>query len=66
MINIYQASKYVASINKIDKTADTYKAHESAPWLLLKGDGRFRGFASLAEAKDEALKVFAGCKFKRT
>jgi hypothetical protein len=66
MINIYQAGKYVATINKIDKAADTYKAHESAPWLLLKSDGKCRGFASLAEAKDEALKVFAGCKFKRT
>jgi len=66
MIHIYQASKYVASINKIDKSADTYKANESAPWLLLKGDGKVRGFSSLAEAKDEALKVFAGCKFKRT
>ncbi len=66
MIHVYQAGNYVASINKIDKAADTYKAHASAPWLLLKADGKTRGFASLAEAKDEALKVFAGCKFKRT
>ena len=66
MLHIYQAGKYVATINKIDKSADTYKAYASTPWLLLKADGKVRGFASLAEAKDEALKVFAGCKFKRT
>lgn len=65
MLNVYINGKtYVGSINKQDKASDAYQAQ--LPWLLLLADGRVRRFPSMAEAKDEALKRWAPCRFSRT
>ena len=68
MLHIYLGPRatgaYVASINKQHPAADSYQPQ--LPWLLLLADGRVRRFPSFADAKDEALKRWAPCAFKRT
>ena len=63
MLHIHTAGAYVATINKQAAAADTYRA--SLPWLLLLVDGRVRSFPSMADAKDEARKLWAPCTFHR-
>lgn len=64
MLNVYTPGKaYVGSINKQHAAADTYQA--SLPWLLLLTNGHVRRFPSMAEAKDEALKLWPACRFSR-
>lgn len=53
----------VATINRQHPAADTYRAAE--PWLLLHATGRVDRFASLAEARAEALKSWPGVSFRR-
>ena len=54
----------VATITKQHPAADTYQSQ--LPWLLLLNDGRVRRFPALADAKDEAQKRWAPCRFSRT
>lgn len=54
----------VATIAKQNSAADTYQPQ--LPWLLLLNDGRVRRFPTLTEAKDEAQKRWAPCRFTRT
>lgn len=65
-MNIYtdKGRVFVAHICRQSKGADNYDS--TLPWLLLLVDGRIRRFASQADAKDEALKRWAPCAFKRT
>ena len=63
-MNVYHQNKFVAQIYKQSRGADNYD--RTLPWLLLLMDGRLRRFATQAEAKEEALKRWAPCSFKRT
>lgn len=64
-MNVYtdKGRAFVAQIYRQSKGADNYDP--TLPWLLLLVDGRIRRFASQADAKDEALKRWAPCAFKR-
>jgi hypothetical protein len=53
----------VAQIVKCSPCADSYQA--SLPWQLLFLDGRIRRFPYLCEARDEAMKLWPGCRFER-
>ena len=63
-LNKRAGGAYVASISEQHPAADGYQPQ--LPWLLLLADGRVRRFPSFADAKDEALKRWAPCGFKRT
>ena len=62
-MNVYHKREFVAQIYRQSRGADNFQA--TLPWLLLLTDGRIRRFASQVEAKDEALKRWAPCTFKR-
>jgi hypothetical protein len=66
MIHVHinkRSPTHVASINRQHPGADGHRSQE--PWLLLRVDGRVQRFGSLSEAKDEALKLWAPCRFVR-
>lgn len=54
----------VAQINRQHRCANGYASQ--LPWLLLKTDGKVRRFPTQGEAKDEALKCWPSCSFKRS
>ena len=56
--------QFVAQIVKQPAAADSYQS--SFPWLLLLNDGRVRRFPSMIEAKTEAQKLWAPCRFTRS
>ena len=62
-MNIYLANKHVAQIAKLNPAADGYMA--SLPWVLLHGNGKTRTFPDYASTRDEAQKVYAGCRLSR-
>lgn len=64
MLHVYSHDLYVASINKLVKGADNYKASE--PWLLLHKTGRVDRFATLQGARVEARKSWPATTFSRT
>lgn len=64
-LHIYDRdNQYVASISKQNKLAANYV--RETPWLLLHKTGRTDKFATLQEARDEARKSWARCRFSRT
>ncbi len=60
---VSSAGLMVAQIVKCSPCADSYQA--SLPWQLLFLDGRIRRFPYLCEARDEAMKLWPGCRFER-
>lgn len=60
---VNNSGRYVASIVRLPRMADNY--NPQLPWALLHGDGKTHTFSSFADAKNEARKVYPGCKFKR-
>jgi len=58
-----RAGAFVAMISKQSKAAPGYISQ--TPWLLLHNNGKVRRFGSMAEARDEAQKHYAGCSFSR-
>ena len=54
----------VAFINKQSPAADGYRKEE--PWLLLHIGGRVDRFATLKEARDEAMKSWPSVSFRMT
>lgn len=63
ILDIHQGAKHVATIAKQHKAADNYRACE--PWLLLHNTGRTDRFATMAEARSEGQKSYAGARFKK-
>lgn len=53
----------VAYINKQSSASDGYRKEE--PWLLLRVGGRIDRFASLKDARTEAIKSWPGVSFRR-
>jgi hypothetical protein len=63
-IFVYDKSgAFVAQISKQPKGADTFDP--CLPWLLLHNTGKTRKNESREAARDEALKAYPGCAFKR-
>ena len=60
---VNSAGRHLAAIGKVHRMADNY--NQQASWALLHNDGTTRTFPSFAAAKNEARKVYPGCKFKR-
>lgn len=58
-----KSDKFVAQIDKPHKAAQGF---DPLPWLLLHNTGKTRRCESQAAARDEALKVYPGCTFRRT
>lgn len=63
-MNVLINGRHVATIVKLPKCADGYDS--SVPWALIHNNGKTRRFATAADARDEAMKVYPACKFKRT
>lgn len=54
----------LAMIEKQPRAADSYRADE--PWMLLHTTGRIDRFASMREARDEAIKTYGNPTFHRS
>lgn len=63
MLEVVHDGQTVAYINRQSKAADGYI--KETPWLLLYVSGRVSRFETRSEARDEAMKQWAGVKFKR-
>ncbi len=63
-MNVFINGRHVAAIVKLHKCADRYDS--SMPWVLIHNNGKTRRFATAADARDEAMKVYPACKLKRT
>lgn len=59
-----QTGAFVAQIAKQPKAAPGY--NPGLPWLLLHNTGKTHKTESHEAARDEALKVYPGCTFRRT
>jgi hypothetical protein len=68
MLHVYAGQigepKHVAIINQQPKAADGYTPE--TPWLLLHNTGRIDRFATLAEARLEAVKSWPRVVFKKS
>lgn len=59
-----KSGAFVAQIAKQQKAAPGFDP--AFPWLVLHNTGKTRKTESKASARDEALKVYPGCTFRKT
>lgn len=64
MLHVYSAAKLVATINRQHPGSDGYQPQ--LPWLLLNVSGSVRRHPTLTAARDDALKQWAPCRFRKT
>lgn len=61
--DVYVSTSPKAAIVRGNPLADGYRSAE--PWLLLHNSGRVDRFATYTEARDEAIKSYAGARITR-